>query len=101
MADLADRLGAEGVVVSRWSNGSGDRYAAHDHDYDKIVVVEHGSITFGAVGEAFDLRAGDRLELPAATRHDAVVGAGGVTCLEGHLPARTLPGTILRRAGTW
>ena len=40
-----------------------------------------------ATDTAVDLTAGDRLELPAGTRHDAVVGPGGVACLEAHRPA--------------
>jgi hypothetical protein len=30
------------------------------------------------------LNAGDRLELPAGTLHDAIVGPRGVVCLEAH-----------------
>ena len=42
-----------------------------------------------------------RLDLPAGTRHDALVGVSGVTCLEAHLPAGSLE--VIRRfaAGTW
>jgi uncharacterized protein YjlB len=99
----AARLRAEGLAPSSWSNGPHDRYAAHDHAYDKVLVCERGSIRFGlpALGEAVDLAEGDRLELPAGTTHDAVVGAEGVTCLEAHQPARTL--SELRRlpASEW
>jgi mannose-6-phosphate isomerase-like protein (cupin superfamily) len=75
-SDLAGRLRSEGLDPSAWSNGPGDRYAAHEHGYDKVIVVERGSIRFGLPEDArtFDLAAGDRLELPAATSHDAVVG---------------------------
>lgn len=46
-----------------------------------------GSITFSLTGsgEQVELRAGDRLELPAGTEHAARVGPHGVTCLEAHL----------------
>ena len=37
----------EGLDPTPWSNGAGDRYAAHDHGYDKVIVVERGSIRFG------------------------------------------------------
>ena len=37
------------------------------------------------------LLAGERLDLPAGTTHGATVGAAGVTCLEAHLPAGSLP----------
>jgi quercetin dioxygenase-like cupin family protein len=101
--DLSGRLRAEGLVASPWSNGPGDRYAAHDHGYDKVIVVEAGSITFGLPdrGDSVALVAGDRLELPAGTTHDAVVGSAGVTCLEAHVPSGSLAGLARRPAGTW
>ena len=69
-----------------WSNGPHDKYAAHTHSYDKVIYVVRGSITFGLpeLGQRFELNAGDRLDLPAGTVHDAVVGSQGVTCLEAH-----------------
>ena len=99
--DLDARLRAEGLSASAWSNGPGDRYAAHDHDYDKVIVVAAGTISFGLDECSVELVAGDRLELPARTRHDAHVGPAGVTCLEAHAPAGTLPGLMRRAAGTW
>ena len=100
--DLEARLRAEGLDPGRWSNGPGDRYAAHDHAYDKVVVVESGSITFGlGTGDVVALDSGDRLELPAGTVHDARVGATGVSCLEAHRPAGSR-GTVARHAaGSW
>jgi uncharacterized protein YjlB len=102
-SDLGYRLRREGLDPSAWSNGPGDRYAAHEHGYDKIIVVERGSIRFGlpAEGRTFDLATGDRLELPAGTSHDAVVGPGGVTCLEAHLPVGSLPRLTHRSAAAW
>jgi quercetin dioxygenase-like cupin family protein len=100
---LARRLREEGLEPGPWSNGPGDRYAAHAHDYDKVIVVDAGSIRFGLVDRrsAVDLAAGDRLELPAGTRHDAEVGPDGVTCLEAHLPAGALDAVARRAAGEW
>jgi quercetin dioxygenase-like cupin family protein len=102
-ADVASRLRAEGLAPSSWSNGPGDRYGAHEHGYDKVIAVEAGSIRFGlaAPGEAIDLAAGDRLELPSGTRHDAIVGPAGVTCLEAHLPAGSLHAVARRVTGEW
>jgi quercetin dioxygenase-like cupin family protein len=76
----------EGVPPYRWSNGPGDVYAAHTHSYHKVIYVVQGSITFGLPkeGRKVSLQAGDRLDLPAGVRHDAVVGPEGVVCLEGH-----------------
>jgi mannose-6-phosphate isomerase-like protein (cupin superfamily) len=101
--DFARRLRDEGLEPSPWSNGPGDRYGAHDNDYDKVIVVASGSIRFGLpdTGTTVDLAAGDRLELPATTRHDAEVGASGVTCLEAHLQAGALSMTLRRAAGSW
>jgi len=101
--DVVDRLRAEGLDPGAWSNGPGDRYGAHEHAYDKVIVVADGSIDFGlpASGEVVRLASGDRLELPAGTAHDAVVGPHGVTCLEAHRPTGTLTGLARREAGSW
>ena len=81
-----------------WSNGPGDRYGAHDHGYDKVIDVVRGSIVFGlpASGEVVSLVEGDRLELPARTSHDALVGPDGVTCEESHRPAGTFSAVAVR-----
>ena len=86
------RLAAEGIDATGWGNGPGDRYAAHAHDYDKVLVAVEGSITFRltALGTAVELHEGDRLDLPSGTIHAADAGADGVRCLEGHLPAGSL-----------
>lgn len=102
--DPRARLAAEGLAASAWSNGPGDRYAAHEHDYDKIIVVESGSIAFGlpVEGRTLALGAGDRLELPAGTQHDATVGPDGVRCLEAHVPRGTLAAAArFRGADDW
>jgi uncharacterized protein YjlB len=101
--DLEARLRAEGMDPGAWSNGPHDRYAAHDHGYDKVLVCAAGSIRFGlpASGDAVELAVGDRLDLPAGTAHDALVGAHGVTCLEAHVPAGTLPAVRRAAAGAW
>jgi quercetin dioxygenase-like cupin family protein len=101
--ELEARLRQEGLDPAAWSNGPGDRYAAHDHGYDKVIVVADGSIRFGlpARGEGASLGAGDRLELPAGTSHDATVGPAGVTCLEAHAPAGTMSQLVRREAGSW
>jgi uncharacterized protein YjlB len=101
--DVERWMRAEGLDPSPWSNGPGDRYGAHDHGYDKVIAVADGSIRFGLPdeGRSVDLDTGDRLELPAGTRHDAVVGPRGVTCLEAHLPAGSLAGLTHRTASAW
>lgn len=102
-AELRDRLEGEGLDPGAWSNGPGDRYGAHDHGYDKVIVVVAGSIRFGLPGggDPVALAVGDRLELPAGTAHDAVVGPDGVTCLEAHRPAGTFASAVRRPEGSW
>ncbi len=76
----------EGLSPYAWANGPHDIYSAHMHSYNKVIYVVQGSITFGlpALGQKLTLKAGDRLDLPAGTVHDAVVGPQGVVCLEAH-----------------
>lgn len=89
---LLARLAADGLEAGTWRNGPGDRYAAHRHGYDKVLVVEQGSIVFDLPDrrEQLRLQAGDRLDLPSGTLHAGLVGDSGVTCLEAHLPAGRL-----------
>jgi mannose-6-phosphate isomerase-like protein (cupin superfamily) len=103
IGDLEARLRAEGLEAGRWSNGPGDRYGAHEHGYDKVLVVASGSIVFGLpdLGRKVDLWVGDRLDLPAGTRHDAEVGPDGVVCLEAHLPVGRVAELRHRSADVW
>ena len=103
MTDPEARLRAEGLDPGTWGNGPGDRYAPHEHGYDKVLVCVSGSIRFGlpALGDAVDLEPGDRLDLPAGTLHDAEVGPLGTACLEAHLPAGAIAEPRRRPAGSW
>lgn len=91
-AELVARLTAEGLSPSEWANGPADTYAEHRHGYDKVLVAASGSITFHLteLGRDVELRAGQRLEVPAGTLHGATVGSSGVRCLEAHLPRGAL-----------
>jgi hypothetical protein len=106
--ELVARLVAEGTIGSAdralgaasWSNGPADRYASHEHGYDKALAAVAGSIVFTlpASGEEIELRAGDRLDLPSGTRHGALVGPAGVACVEAHLPPGSLASRAVRRS---
>ena len=95
------RLASEGLEPSEWANGPGDRYLAHRHDYDKVLLCLEGSIAFGLpeLGRTVRMEPGDRLDLPSNTLHDAVAGTAGVRCLEAHLPPGMLPRRVLHRPG--
>ena len=79
------RLRSEAGGCYSWSNGPGDRYAPHQHNYEKVLYCVDGSITFvlEAEGRRLELKPGDRMVLPAGTMHSAVVGPAGCTCIEG------------------
>ena len=83
---LRVQLEREGLQPYSWANGPLDQYAPHSHDYDKVIYVVRGAITFGLPqsGGSLELKAGDRLDLPSGTMHDALVGEDGVVCLEAH-----------------
>ena len=70
----------EKLSPSWWSNGPGDRYGAHSHGYNKVLFCAEGSIAFRVEpdGADFELRAGDRLDIPRGTSHSAIVGPAGV-----------------------
>lgn len=69
-----------------WSNRAHDSYSAHKHEYEKVIYVVEGSITFilPILRKQILLKKGDRLDLPAQVVHSAQVGADGVVCIEGH-----------------
>jgi uncharacterized protein YjlB len=102
IAEVDQRLRDLGASVDRWGNGPGYRYPSHQHDHDKVLVVVDGDIAFllPETGATLELRAGDRLDLPAGTSHAATVGMQGVRCLEAHLPAGRL-GRHPRRVSGW
>ena len=83
--DLITKLRAEATDCYSWSNGPGDRYAAHSHGYEKVLYCVDGSITFvlEQEGKRLELKAGDRMVLPRGTVHSAVVGPTGCACIEG------------------
>jgi len=83
---LRETLTREGLDFYAWSNGPYDIYAPHTHNYDKVIYVVRGSITFQLIelGQWHKLKTGDRLDLPAGIVHAAEVGEDGVVCLEAH-----------------
>ena len=89
--ELMTKLRSEAGGCYSWSNGPGDRYAPHKHNYEKVLYCVDGSITFVLehAGKQLELKPGDRMVLPPGTVHSAVVGPAGCTCIEGHRDAET------------
>jgi uncharacterized protein YjlB len=83
--DLMASLRIEASDCYSWSNGPGDRYAPHSHEYEKVLYCVDGSIVFVLDRESrrIELKAGDRMVLPAGTVHSAEVGPRGCSCIEG------------------
>jgi quercetin dioxygenase-like cupin family protein len=82
-AALEARLLGESLTNVRWwSNGPGDRYGWHAHDYHKVLYCASGSIVFHTREGDVSISAGDRLDLAPGTEHAATVGPDGVSCVE-------------------
>jgi hypothetical protein len=105
-ADLRAALVTEGVPGAAvdgaesaiWGNGPSERYGAHRHGYDKVLLALAGSIAFELpeMGRVVTIAEGERLDLPSGTLHAAEVGSSGVRCIELHLPS----GSLLARTET-
>jgi hypothetical protein len=82
-SEAAEAFRAEGCSAPRsWSNGPGDTYAWHAHDYRKVLFCLEGSIVFHTREGDVELVGGDRLDLEPGTQHAATVGPTGVACVE-------------------
>src|SRR5438445_802151 len=60
------RLKTEASGCYSWSNGPDDRYAAHDHNYEKVLYCVDGSITF-----VLEIAGGAMEEIENATQEPA------------------------------
>jgi len=78
--EVFKRLQEEGYTnLYVWSDSPGTYYDWHTHPFNEVRWVLEGEITIGTEREVVTLRAGDRLDVPAGTRHWAKVGEEGVT----------------------
>ena len=74
----------EGYDVLVYTYRPGTVFSQHEHGQAKCDAVLQGLLRVTVGAETFDLRAGDRLYLPAGTRHAAeVVGEKTVVSLDG------------------
>jgi quercetin dioxygenase-like cupin family protein len=85
--DVQAKIRAEDLRGYTWANAPNDEYDAHTHEFDKIVYVLAGSITWilPQTNQEIETFAGDRIDLPRGTVHAAKVGAQGVVCFEAHV----------------
>jgi quercetin dioxygenase-like cupin family protein len=83
------RVREEARDAYSWSSGPGHRYGEHEHGYTKLLYCTEGSIDFRlGDGRTISLKPGDRMVLPAGTRHSALVGRDGCDCVEGKMEPR-------------
>lgn len=82
-ADALETFRREGCSGPRpWSNGPGDSYGWHSHDFHKVLFCLKGSIVFHTEDGDSEMTAGDRLDLEPGTSHSATVGPAGCSCVE-------------------
>jgi quercetin dioxygenase-like cupin family protein len=81
---LMSAIEREGYEVAVYAYREGTIFPEHEHAQDKCDAVLEGVLRITAGGIQYDLSAGDRLYLPARTRHSAeVVGKKTVISLDG------------------
>jgi len=74
----------EGYEVCVYAYREGTVFPEHKHGQDKCDAVLEGTLRIRVGDSAYDLKPGDRLYLPAGTRHAAeVVGRTTVVSLDG------------------
>ena len=77
-------LESDGYEVAVFAYREGTVFSEHEHAEDKCDAVLEGTLRITVGGAAYDLKAGDRLYLPAGTRHGAeVLGRETVLSLDG------------------
>jgi quercetin dioxygenase-like cupin family protein len=75
---------SEGYEVASYAYREGTVFAPHEHAQDKCDAVLEGVLRVTVGSDAYDLGPGDRLYLPAGTRHAAeVIGGRTVVSLDG------------------
>ena len=75
---------SEGYEVASYAYREGTVFGPHEHAQDKCDGVVQGVLRVTVGNQTYDLGAGDRLYLPAGTRHSAlVVGNETVLSLDG------------------
>lgn len=73
-----------------WENAANHRYAVRTHGYHKVLYVINGTldITLPDSNEQVRLKGGDRIDIPAGTRHGTIIGSGGAKCVEAAVTSR-------------
>jgi len=78
--EIFKKLKKEGYVnLFVWSDPPNAFYDWHVHPFNEVRWVVEGEITIETEERVYRLKPGDKLKVPAGTRHKALVGSSGVT----------------------
>ncbi|MEO2068642.1 MAG: cupin domain-containing protein [Desulfurobacteriaceae bacterium] len=81
-----------------WYDPPNTTYDWHTHPFDEVRWIIDGEITIGTEREVVTLYPGDKMNVPAGTRHFAKVGNEGVVYICGcELPLIEMRGFPLQR----
>ena len=69
--ELENELKNEGFSFYEWSDSPGAHYPPHFHKHDECICVVEGKISFYINKNEYELKAGQKLYLPALTMHEA------------------------------
>lgn len=87
--DLERALISEGFTHTYvWQDGPNAHYPAHTHRQDTAHIILAGEMTLTLRGRPRTYRPGERVDVPADTRHAAAMGPQGCRYLVGERPAR-------------
>lgn len=85
LSNITRQMRSESLRPYSWDNTPNYRYAIRSHGYTKIMYVVEGTVEITLPDtdtQRVRLRAGDRVEVPAGTRHGMIVGSAGAKCVE-------------------
>lgn len=85
--EIKDKLAAEGLSVSTWSFDAGTVKEPEAAGNNRVICVIDGMVRFtlpDSPEEYADLMSGDRIEIPAGTKHGLMSGPAGVKAVEGN-----------------
>ena len=69
--------------IYEWQDKPGTVYDEHSHRGKVVLLITEGSIDFTIDGVTHPLMTGDRMDVPPAVPHSAVVGPQGVQYVVG------------------
>ena len=83
-ANIKARLQGEGFSsIEEYDDTAGEAFSEHDHPGDQRMIVVRGSMIVEIGGAQNALKVGDELDIPARTKHSAIIGPEGCIYIVG------------------